>query len=336
MISVYSKPWKAGLQEAVQGCTSIFILADSNLSKHYLEDVVEAFDTNAPIITHSITGGEKIKTLQEAENLYLKLNNAVADRGTVMVCLGGGTITDLGGYVASTYKRGIDLILLPTTLLAMVDAAIGGKNGVNLSTPQGHLKNQIGTFYSPKFIGLNTTWLDSLPERELRSGKSEMIKHSLLLGEQGYIEQILDTDINDLRELINKSAQIKQNIVDRDPKENGARAQLNLGHTVAHALETIAAKNGKDLRHGEAVAWGLAFSLKASNIQLSLQSRIIHGMNINLPPAKEMWGVMVADKKNKSGKVTDVMLTDTTPLVNFVWHQTEFTKIWEDFRKKHA
>ena len=336
MNSVYTQPWKNGLVEALQGCSSIFILKDSNLPKQYLAEVVETCGSLTPITSHPITGGEKIKSLQEAKSLYLALNKAGSDRGTVMICLGGGTVTDIGGYVASTYKRGIDLVLLPTTLLAMVDAAIGSKNGVNMSTSQGLLKNQIGTFHSPKFIGLNTTWLESLPEREFRSGKSEMIKHALLRGEKNYIEQILDTVNRNLNALIIKSAQIKQDIVDQDPHENGVRAQLNLGHTVAHALETIAAKNGEDLRHGEAVAWGLVFALKASNIHLDLQSRIIQDISVNLPSAEEMWGVMGADKKNKSGNVIDVMLTESTPLVGFIWNQDEFTKMWEDFRKKHA
>lgn len=336
MNSVYTQPWKIGLKEALHGCTTIFILADSNLPGKYLNEVVETCGTNAPITTHSITGGEQIKTLQEAEHLYLELNKVGADRGTVLICLGGGTVTDLGGYVASAYKRGIEYVLLPTTLLAMVDAAIGGKTGVNLNAYQGLLKNQIGTFYQPKFIGLNTMWLESLPEREIRSGKSEMTKHALLLGDAAYIEQVLDTKNRELPDLIKKSAQIKQNIVNQDPHEKGIRVQLNLGHTVAHALETLAVANGEDLRHGEAVAWGLAFTIKASNIHTDLQNRITKDININLPKAEEMWEVMGSDKKNKSGNVTDVMLTETGPVLDFIWNKSEFTKMWEDFRKKHA
>ena len=336
MNSVYTQPWKIGLKDALHGCTTIFILADSNLPDQYLKEVVEVCNSLAPIITQSITGGEHIKTLQEAENLYYVLNKSCADRGTIMISLGGGTVTDLGGYVASTFKRGIDLVLLPTTLLAMVDAAIGGKNGVNLSTSQGQLKNQIGTFHQPKFTGLNTMWLESLPEREIRSGKSEMTKHALLLGDAAYIEQVLDTKNRELPDLIKKSAQIKQNIVNQDPHEKGIRAQLNLGHTVAHALETLAAANGEDLRHGEAVAWGLAFTIKASNIHTDLQKRMTKDININLPKAEEIWEVMGSDKKNKSGNVTDVMLTETGPVVDFIWNKPEFTKMWEDFRKKHA
>ena len=254
----------------------------------------------------------------------------------MIICLGGGTITDLGGFVASTFKRGIDLILLPTTLLAMVDAAIGGKNGVNLSSNHGNLKNQIGTFHLPKFIGLNASWLESLPERELRSGKSEMIKHALLFGEKNYIDQVLNTEISELEGLIVKSAQIKQNIVDQDLFEKGSRAQLNLGHTIAHALETLASKNGEDLRHGEAVARGLAFALKVSNKHLDIQDKIISGLSISLPQAKEMWEVMRADKKNKNDNVTDVILTDSSPKVDFIWNQNEFTKMWEDFCKKYS
>ena len=160
--------------------------------------------------------GETIKTIDGYRILTDKLIKNNINRKSVIIAIGGGTLGDLTGFVASTFKRGSDLILLPTTLLAMVDAAIGGKNGVNLSSNHGNLKNQIGTFHLPKFIGLNASWLESLPERELRSGKSEMIKHALLFGEKNYIDQVLNTEISELEGLIVKSAQIKQNIVGQD------------------------------------------------------------------------------------------------------------------------
>ena len=336
MHSVYSQPWNIGLQQAIKSCSCVFILSDSNLPKHYIDELIEVCSLCAKVSTHSIPGCEQIKTITQAENLYQELHNSGVDRSSVMICLGGGTITDLGGFVASSFKRGIDLVLLPTTLLAMVDASIGGKNGVNLNSTHGNLKNQIGTFYLPKFIGLNTSWLESLPLRELRSGKSEMIKHALLFGDQKYLDQVLNTELSELESLIAKSAQIKQDIVDQDLFEKGSRAQLNLGHTIAHALEALASKNGEDLRHGEAVAWGLAFALKVSNKYLDIQDKIISGINISLPQSEEMWEAMGADKKNKNDNVTDVILTDSSPKVDFIWNQNEFIKMWEDFCKKYS
>lgn len=351
----YSTPWKKGVKRAIEGRTSVFILSDSNLPGEYLSEVEEVCSGDVPVFTHSIEGGEKAKTLSEAQNLYLKLNEIGAERKTLMVCLGGGTITDLGGYVASTYKRGMKLVLLPTTLLAMVDAAIGGKNGVNLEVDGSVLKNQIGTFLEPEFVGLNTNWLESLSERELRSGWAEMAKHALLKNYSEYAFETLvmsEQNKSDLDKLIPRSAKIKWEIASKDLFEKGSRAQLNLGHTVGHALETIAVKNSEIITHGEAVAWGLIFALEASKVYLDYTekwvemntSTILEGINkkINLPPSDELWAVMKQDKKNQHRNVTDVLLYDRnsterkTVKVDFIWKESEFTQLWEDFRKKHA
>ena len=353
MNSVYSTPWKKGLKRAIQGRTSVFILADSNLPAEYLEEVVSQCEGDVPVHSFSLEGGEKIKTLEVAERVYQELIIAGAERKTLMVCLGGGTITDLGGYVATTFKRGLELVLLPTTLLAMVDAAIGGKNGVNLNTEKGCLKNQIGTFLESKFIGLNTVWLESLPEREIRSGWAEMVKHSLLcrtceFSENLYVNQ--SVELGDLKDMIPESAEVKQMIVSEDPYETGSRASLNLGHTIAHAIEAIASNECEDVTHGEAVAWGLVFALECSTEFLDYEEEwrdrysemIIEGINapITLHPAEQMWEVMLTDKKNQFNNVTDVLLHPSNstkpPKVDFIWNKNEFTKKWEDFRKKHS
>ncbi len=351
----YTTPWKQGVKRAIEGSTSVFILSDSNLPGEYLAEVEEVFNGYVPVYTHSIKGGEKAKKLSKAHNLYVKLNEIGAERKTLMVCLGGGTITDLGGYVASTYKRGMKLVLLPTTLLAMVDAAIGGKNGVNLEVEGNVLKNQIGTFLEPEFVGLNTHWLDSLPERELRSGWAEMAKHALL---KNHTEYAIETVVlsgqkkSNLEKLILRSAKIKWEIASKDMYEKGIRAQLNLGHTVGHALETISVKNYEKITHGEAVAWGLIFAIEASKVYLDYTekwsdmnaSTILKGINkkIYLPSSEELWEVMKKDKKNQNCNVTDVLLYDRnstqrkTVKLDFIWKESEFTELWEEFRKKHA
>ena len=318
--------------------SSIFILADSNLPESYSDEVESFCGNDKRVLIFSIQGGEHIKTLQVAERVYQELIEFGADRQTLMICLGGGTILDLGSYVASTFKRGINVILLPTSLLAMVDASIGGKTGVNLGSSYGYLKNQIGTFYTPRAIVLNSAWLDSLPERELRSGWAEMVKHALLKGDNSYLDRVVNIDFNksvELEELITESAKFKQSIVDADPLENSERTQLNLGHTLAHALETLVEQG--ELRHGEAVAWGLGFALEVSKWKLEYVSKILNGVKegIQLPNAGQIWEVMQSDKKNKNGKVVDVILGENGPDIGFIWNESEFIKLWEDFRIKN-
>lgn len=326
------------LYREAEKSSSIFILADSNLPESYSDEVESFCGDDKRVLTFSIQGGEHIKTLQVAERVYQELIEFGADRQTLMICLGGGTILDLGSYVASTFKRGINLVLIPTSLLAMVDASIGGKTGVNLDSSHGYLKNQIGTFYTPRAIVLNSAWLDSLPERELRSGWAEMVKHALLKGDDSYLDRVANLDFNnsvELEELITESAKFKQSIVDADPLEIGERSQLNLGHTLAHALETLAEQG--ELRHGEAVAWGLGFVLEVSKWKLEYVSKILSGVKegIQLPNAGQIWDVMQSDKKNENGKVIDVILGENGPDIGFIWNESEFIKLWEDFRKKN-
>tara|TARA_B100000683_G_C12492968_1_gene555224 strand:- start:169 stop:1179 length:1011 start_codon:yes stop_codon:yes gene_type:complete len=326
------------IKKIVKNVSSIFIIADSNLPKSYIDEIENCHSDEKRVLTFSIQGGEHVKTLQMAEKVYQELIEFGADRQTLLICLGGGTISDLGSYVASTFKRGIDVVLLPTSLLAMVDASIGGKTGVNIKTSQGYLKNQIGTFYTPKAVLFNTAWLNSLPKRELRAGWAEMVKHALLQGDDIYLDRVINLNFNnieELEELIHKSAKFKQKIVDADPLEKGERAQLNLGHTIAHALETLA--DPGELRHGEAVAWGLGFSLEVSQTKLGYVSKILNGVKgiVQLPNAIKMWEVMQVDKKNKNGNVVDVIIGEKGANFCFIWTESEFIKLWEDFRNKH-
>ena len=346
MSDFYSTIWHEGLKAAAIGKYSVFILFDSNLPKEYLKEVEGTFLSHIQISSYSIEGGEQIKTLDHAEKLYCELDRMGADRKTLFVCFGGGTISDLGGFVASTYKRGLSLALLPTTVLAIVDAAIGGKNGVNFRNETLLLKNQIGTFHLPEFIGYNPVWLKSLPIREVRSGWAEMVKHGLINRKEGLLEKLYEVSsdgtitLEHITPLLQSSANVKEEIVNEDPNEQGWRVVLNLGHTVGHALESF----GK-VRHGEAIAWGLVFMLEASKVKngfssseaVKTQNWLIRGVEIPLPQVEgeAMWRIMTTDKKNENGNVSDLLLNDSGNIdVNFIWKRDEFTALWEQFRSK--
>ncbi len=205
----------------------------------------------------SLAPGEKKKSLSTANRLYPVLIDAGLDRSSVFLTVGGGVITDLGGFVASTYMRGLPLVHVPTTLLAQVDAAIGGKTAVNL--PEG--KNLVGTFYPPKAIHVDADNLSSLPQNELVGGLAEVVKCAMIRDRKFFAflaenaAEILERDGDLLDEIIHRTASIKADVVGLDEKENGLRAVLNYGHTVGHGLE--AADRYRNFHHGEAVAIGM-------------------------------------------------------------------------------
>ena len=300
--------------------------------------------------TLGLEGGEKIKTLETACQIYLELDNAGLDRKSIIICMGGGTISDLGSYVAATFKRGLDHVILPTTLLAAVDAALGGKNGVNLETPEGVIKNQVGTFKQPEFIGYDAKWLESLETQEVRSGWAEMAKHALINKDLDQTTPaIISTQphLDYLVPFIESSAAVKMDIVERDELESGERAMLNLGHTTGHAMESLAYSEGDEITHGEGVAWGLAFMLYASKEKKGFNSVLAQTLighileNIKKPlrrfDADEMWQLMLKDKKNNSGEVRDVLLFKIGKGdYEFVWDEGEFKALWEQFLSKFA
>lgn len=229
------------------------------------------------IAAHPLTADEAQKTMRCAESLLRALALARHERHDPIIALGGGLVGDLAGFAAATYRRGVPLVQCPTTLLAMVDASVGGKTGVNLAiddSPQGLIKNAAGAFHQPRLVLADTASLASLPERQFRSGLAECIKHSLLSGDAGEeglfnwllaeIQSILSRDPVVLGQLIERNVRIKASFVKRDEREadsEGGRALLNLGHTFAHAIETlpgVSLTTGESpLLHGEAVAVGL-------------------------------------------------------------------------------
>ena len=349
MNSYISTSWKEELERLIQGKSLVFLLADSNLPDSYSRDIIKVCNMETKTHLFKIKGGEEIKTHHHLILIYNELDRVGADRESVCICLGGGTISDLGGFAASTYKRGIDLVILPTTVVGMVDAAIGGKNGINVQSKVGILKNQIGTFHQPKLIGIDFKWLESLPNDEVKSGWGEMLKHALLTGGP-HLEQFKNAEPNlaSLTPLIIDSGNIKEGIVRRDVKEKGERAILNLGHTIGHAIESLDldSSHGSKSKHGIAIAWGIVFTLEVSVMKMgfndALAKELITWIVDNIGSREEIWGSdavwfkMCKDKKNTNGNVKDVLLRNPGDADwGFTWEREEFTILWEQFRERY-
>lgn len=287
----------------------------------YAQDVIKSLHhAGFQTFTAEVAGGEECKTLATVSSLYDRLLNIQMDRTGVLVTLGGGVIGDLGGFGAATYLRGIDFIQIPTTLLAQVDASIGGKVGVNL--PQG--KNLVGAFYQPKRVLIDPDVLATLPERQFRSGLAELIKHGIISDQEllGFIRtqakalERLDRDV--LEKAIARSCEIKASVVMQDEKESGLRAVLNYGHTVAHGIET--ATDYVKYAHGEAVSIGMVTAALISEA-IGLAPRGIAGeiaetlSSVGLPVIPDntvsidaVLDAMIHDKKVMFGKLRFVLL----------------------------
>lgn len=239
---------------------NLFVLLDENVEKAFPQIISDFFD-NEHFNVHlkRLKGGEHIKSLKVASEIWDELSVLTADRSWVMVGIGGGTTTDLTGFTSSAYKRGIPCVFIATSLMAMIDASIGGKNALN----QGVLKNQIGTFYFPKFVFVHPPFLKSLPKAEYRSGYAEMLKHALLHKNDNLWKKLSARNIDDLPEisLLAEAIRVKVKIVQKDPYEKNQRLFLNFGHSFAHAIESYYIESKSPISHGEAVAYGMQFAL---------------------------------------------------------------------------
>jgi 3-dehydroquinate synthase len=237
--------------------SNLFIIVDSNTNEYCLPKFLPLLETELTIEIIEFEAGEPNKNIETCIQIWNVLTELGADRKTLIINLGGGVVTDLGGFVASTFKRGVDFIHIPTTLLSMVDASVGGKNGVDL----GNLKNQIGVINTPKMVLIDTNYLETVPQNEMRSGLAEILKHGLIF-DKAYWEKFLDLkaiDFADFDELIYRSVEIKNEIVMQDPTEKNIRKSLNFGHTLGHAIESyfLENENKTTLLHGEAIAVGM-------------------------------------------------------------------------------
>jgi len=304
---------------SAQHYSTIFILVDSHSNTHCLPNFLPFLATEIPIEIIEFESGESSKNIETCVQIWEALTELEADRKSLIINLGGGVVTDLGGFVASTFKRGIDFIHVPTTLLAMVDASVGGKNGVDL----GHLKNQIGVINVPKMVLIDSTYLETLPQNEMRSGLAEMLKHGLIY-DATYWKQFLDLsqlDFADFDSLIYQSIEIKNNIVMQDPTENGIRKALNFGHTLGHAIESYFLENEhkKTLLHGEAIAAGMILEsylswqkqcidekdyLEIKNTLNSIFERIVFEESDLVP----ILDLLIHDKKNEYGTIQFALL----------------------------
>jgi 3-dehydroquinate synthase len=280
------------------------IVTDENVAKFHLEKMKSIFD--AKVVT--IPAGEEYKNLNTISTLWKAFLETGLDRKSTVIAVGGGVVTDMTGFAASTYMRGINWIALPTTLLSMVDASLGGKTGFDL--PEG--KNLIGAFYPPKMVLADPQFLTTLPEAELISGMAEVVKHGIISDPELFdlCGQGLDWVKSNLEELVKHGMAVKIKVIEEDPYEKGFRAALNLGHTVGHAVELVSRFN---LRHGEAVAIGMVVEAQyAQKIGLTKQSVVEKiqrtltalGLPTQIPagmPREEIIKAMRVDKK-KSAK----------------------------------
>lgn len=257
----------------IENYSSIFILTDQNVYPFWLPEVCHWLKC-PQTIEIVIKDGEEQKNLQTVQRIWKTLMKHHADRHSLFVNLGGGVICDLGGFAASTFMRGIDFVNVPTTLLAMVDAAIGGKTGIDF----GGCKNQIGTFAEPKEICYFPSVLMTLPQREILSGMAEMIKYGFIAD-----AELLKVDLDNYEHYISRCADIKKQIVADDPQEHDQRKILNFGHTLGHAFESFSLTTDSPLRHGEAVALGMWCVLWLSVQQCGLDETILHDYERKLP-----------------------------------------------------
>ncbi len=301
--------------------SKVFILVDTNTNVHCLPYFLSHFEYNGEIEIIEIEAGEVYKTINTCVEVWNTLSDLDGDRKSLLINIGGGVVTDLGGFVASTFKRGIAYINIPTSLLAMVDASVGGKTGVDLGT----LKNQIGVINTPDIVLIDTVYLNTLPKEQMRSGLAEMLKHGLISGEHYWSKftNFPELTLADLDELIYESVLIKKDVVDKDPFENGIRKILNFGHTLGHAIESYYLSNPKkeDLLHGEAIIIGMILALyiskeltgfpndKAENIKM-LFKKYYSTVLIEESDYQPIIELLKYDKKNSHGNINFVLLED--------------------------
>jgi len=299
--------------------SKVILLLDENTEHDCLQHFIKQMDGTLVYDKICIPSGEVNKNLGTCEKVWKELTEMDADRKSLIVNLGGGVITDMGGFIASCFKRGIRFVNIPTTLLSMVDASVGGKTGVDLGT----LKNLIGLFSNPEMVIIDPHYLNTLSERELKSGLAEIIKYGLTFDQTLWtkIKQLNPLEPSGLAELIYRSIEIKNDVVLKDLKETGIRKALNFGHTIGHALESYCLGNEQKntLTHGEAIAVGMVCELYYSSLLFGFPKQetdavkqyilqIYGKADIKKEDFNPIIALMIYDKKNVSGKVNFVLL----------------------------
>ena len=290
-----------------------------------------------------IKAGEEQKTIATVQNIWQQMIDYSADRNSLLINLGGGVITDMGGFAALTYKRGISFINIPTTLLGMVDAATGGKTGIDFEG----LKNQIGIIHEPDIIGIDTTFLETLPEREMISGMAEVFKYGFI-ADKLLLENLKSIDlIKPSIEIIETCVRIKENIVNQDPNEKSIRKILNFGHTLGHAIESyyLTKSEDKQLKHGEAIAIGMIMALYLSHLKTGLSKKELEEglqilvdrfpmIKINDQDQKKIISLLKHDKKNRGNDLQFVLLEAIgKPVWNISVNEKDILKVFDIYRK---
>ena len=305
--------------------SKIFILVDEHNMKHCLPKLIVEVKALKDAEIIEIESGEESKNIEICSQIWRTLSELEADRKSLLVNLGGGVISDIGGFTASTYKRGIDYINIPTTLLAQVDASYGGKTGLNLE----HHKNEIGVFSNPKAVFIYPSFLKTLSKKQILSGFAEIIKHALI-ADKNYWDLIRSETIADIKNwepIICRSIEIKNKIVLDDPKEKGYRKALNFGHTIGHAIESyfmenadLSNKQGHAIAHGEAIGVGMIceayLSVQNTSLKLNELDQItkylfsIYGsLTIDAQADNRLIELMKYDKKNENKTIKFTLLS---------------------------
>jgi 3-dehydroquinate synthase len=291
----------------------VAILVDENTRKHCLPLLENSLTDDLIFETES---GEQNKNLATCSQVWDQMTLAGLSRKSILINLGGGVIGDMGGFIASTYKRGIRFINIPTTLLSQVDASIGGKLGVDFNG----LKNHIGVFRDPDAVILSDIFLNTLDRRQLMSGFAEVIKHGLIWDASYFhkIKQLNFPEDPDWDLLLQRSVEIKGEVVTEDPLEHGLRKILNFGHTLGHAVETYHLENGIDMLHGEAIAIGMIMEMHLSHQlgyleldeikELSQWIMGLYGYVDTIPSIEDLIALMIHDKKNDAGSINFSLL----------------------------
>lgn len=297
--------------------SKVVVVVDLNVNKHHEPLIKEAFPEAVIFAFEAI---EKNKNISKLEEIWTFFSEVKLDRKSLVINIGGGVLGDLSGFAAATYMRGIDFIQVPTTLLSQSDASVGGKLGINFSG----VKNLIGAFNQPKAVVVDTKFLETLPTRELISGEAEIIKHGLI-SDAKHFESIEDNfpSLNEKEKwqsILNDTITIKANVVSLDEKEGGLRKILNFGHTAGHAFESLSHKNEIPLLHGEAVALGMIFEAKLSNLRGVLLEADLKRIEKAIEKAgfsvkfvyefsfDDFLDVIKMDKKNVSGNIKWTLL----------------------------
>ena len=319
---ILCKELESNLTQAIEKCSPdrLFVLTDEHTHRLCLPQIKDI-----PAMRQAqeiVIGAEDVnKTLETLAHVWQTLSQQGATRHSLLVNLGGGMVTDLGGFAAATFKRGIAYINIPTTLLAMVDASVGGKTGINFNG----LKNEIGAFSPAASVLIETEFLRSLDAHNFFSGYAEMLKHGLISTPEHWAELLaFDTECIDygrLKQMVGRSVQVKENIVREDPLERGIRKALNLGHTVGHAFESLALAEERPVLHGYAVAWGLVcelyLSFRKTGFPKERMQQTVHFIRQNYgvfpfdcKSYDRLYELMQHDKKNTAGVINFTLLKD--------------------------